>query len=135
MSHWISYYRRCQGDRLHYFKCRPGPATGHYIQYCSWTGYLNYPTQAYFQGCANNGFIAGVISVYDPITSDRKYCEGRGKAAHSLCCFVIAVMRAAPYRYRARWVVVGLQHQLFNSIPKRFRGHRSKGTHHKAVKK
>ncbi|XP_078344401.1 dermatopontin-like isoform X2 [Oculina patagonica] len=72
MSHWISYYRRCQGDRLHYFKCRPGPATGHYIQYCSWTGYLNYPTQAYFQGCANNGFIAGVISVYDPITSDRK---------------------------------------------------------------
>ncbi|KAL9958927.1 hypothetical protein ACROYT_G036004 [Oculina patagonica] len=71
LSRWISYYRQCQGDRLHYFKCSQGPANGSYIQHCSWTNLLHLPTQAYFKGCANNGFITGVISVYDPATSDR----------------------------------------------------------------
>lgn len=81
IGQWISYYRQCQGDRLHYFRCRQGPATGRYRQYCSWTGYLNSPKQAYFKGCVNHGFVAGVISIYDSVTSDRMYVlwgEGKG---------------------------------------------------------
>ncbi|KAL9970572.1 hypothetical protein ACROYT_G022972 [Oculina patagonica] len=72
LGQWVSYYRQCQGDRLHYFRCKQGPATGRYLQFCSLTGYWNNPAQAYFyKWCPNHGFIAGVVSVYDPVTSDR----------------------------------------------------------------
>ncbi|KAL9958930.1 hypothetical protein ACROYT_G036007 [Oculina patagonica] len=71
ISQWISYYRFCQKDRLYHFRCRPGPARGRYVQFCSWTGYLHNPTQAYFKGCINHGFIAGIRSIYHSASGDR----------------------------------------------------------------
>ncbi|XP_078366348.1 dermatopontin-like [Oculina patagonica] len=73
LSQWETYFRKCQGDRIHFFyECRPGPASGNYEQDCSWTDYLNSPTQYFFSTCPNNGYVAGQVSTFDPAASDRR---------------------------------------------------------------
>jgi len=71
LSHWYTYYRRCQGDRLHHFRCTRTPAYGH-RPICVWSNYLNSPGQSYFRRCTNNAYIAGVLSYYDQHKSDRR---------------------------------------------------------------
>ena len=84
VSHWYTYYRYCQGDRLHHFRCTRTPVYHSHYVHCSWSDYLNNPRQYYFKACANNVYIVGVWSTYDSPTSDRKYCEGKGRGYKSV---------------------------------------------------
>lgn len=106
LSHWYTYYRSCQGDRLHHFKCTRTPAYGRHPT-CAWTNYLNNPRQYYFKACTNNAYIAGVLSYYDQHTSDRMYCEGREgdtKASHSPRASRPVVRRSSTRGQGRRWL-------------------------------
>ena len=106
LSHWYTYYRSCQGDRLHHFKCTRTPAYGRHPT-CAWTNYLNNPRQYYFRACTNNAYIAGVLSYYDQHTSDRRYCEGREgdtKASHSPRASRPVVRRSSTRGQGRRWL-------------------------------
>ena len=106
LSHWYTYYRRCQGDRLHHFKCTRTPAYGRRPT-CAWSNFLNNPGQNYFKACTNNAYIAGVQSYYYRSTSDRKYCEGEGRdinAYHSPRAPRPAVRRSSTRGQGRRWL-------------------------------
>lgn len=71
MTQWISFYRNCQKDRVHHFRCRPGPA---YYSDCSWTPHLLHDaTHPLHYRCPDDGFITGVHSHFVKASKDRRY--------------------------------------------------------------
>ena len=73
MNVWLSIYRKCQKDRIFYFRCHRIRNETYSEKFCSWTKPDSAVKQDMKFNCPRRGTITGMRSLFNESSSDRRY--------------------------------------------------------------
>jgi len=72
MNVWLSIYRKCQKDRIFYFRCHRIRNETYSEKFCSWTKPDSAVKQDMKFNCPRRGTITGMRSLFNESSSDRR---------------------------------------------------------------
>ena len=73
MNVWLSIYRKCQKDRIFYFRCHRIRNETYNEKFCYWTKPDSAVKQDMKFNCPRRGTITGMRSLFNESSSDRRY--------------------------------------------------------------
>lgn len=73
MNVWLSIYRKCQKDRIFFFRCHRIRSETYFEKRCRWIKPYSAAKQDVKFNCPRRGTITGMRSLFNESSSDRRY--------------------------------------------------------------